>query len=53
MQEQQEMWVQSLGREEPLEEEMATRSSNPANPTDKGDWTTINKYLHTWNKWNK
>ena len=25
----QEMWVQSLGREEPLEEEMATHSSIP------------------------
>ena len=27
MQETQEMWVQSLGREDPLEEEMATHSS--------------------------
>ena len=27
MQETQEMWVQSLGREDPLEEEMATDSS--------------------------
>ena len=26
MQETQEMWVQSLGREDPLEEEMATHS---------------------------
>ena len=28
MQETQEMWVQSLGQEDPLEEEMATHSSN-------------------------
>ena len=27
MQEMQETWVQSLGREDPLEEEMAIRSS--------------------------
>ena len=27
MQETQEMWIQSLGREDPLEEEMATHSS--------------------------
>ena len=27
MQETQETWVQSLGQEDPLEEEMATRSS--------------------------
>ena len=27
MQETQEMWVQSLGREDPLEEEMSTHSS--------------------------
>ena len=30
MQEKQEMQVQSLGREDPLEEEMATHSSIPA-----------------------
>ena len=29
MQETQEMWVSSLGREDPLEEEMATYSSIP------------------------
>ena len=28
MQETQEIWVQSLGQEDPLEEEMATHSSN-------------------------
>ena len=30
MQETQETWVQSLGREDPLEEEMATHSSSLA-----------------------
>ena len=30
MQEPQEMWAQSLGLEDPLEEEMATHSSNLA-----------------------
>ena len=30
MQEMQETWVQSLGWEDPLEEEMATHSSVPA-----------------------
>ena len=30
MQEVQEMWVQSLGQEDPLEEEMATHSSTLA-----------------------
>ena len=34
----QEMWVQSLGQEDPLGKEMATRSSILAweNPTDRG-----------------
>ena len=30
MQEMQEMWVWSLGQEDPLEKEMVTRSSIPA-----------------------
>ena len=36
----QETQVQSLGREDPLEEEMATHSSIPAwgNPMDRGAW---------------
>ena len=35
--ETQEMWVQSLGREDPLEEEMATHSfSCLGNPMDRG-----------------
>ena len=37
--ETQEMWVQSLGREDPLEEEMATHSfSCLGNPMDRGAW---------------
>ena len=36
----QETWVRSLGREDPLEKEMATRSSILAweNPMDRGAW---------------
>ena len=36
----QETWVQSLGPEDPLEEDMATHSSIVAwrIPTDRGDW---------------
>ena len=30
MQEKEETWLQSLGQEDPLEEEMATHSSIPA-----------------------
>ena len=38
MQEAQETGVQSLGREDPLVEDMATHSSIPAwNPTDRGE----------------
>ena len=40
MQEPQETWVQSLGWEDPLEEEMATHSNSLAwrIPMDRGDW---------------
>ena len=40
MQEMQEMWVQSLDWEGPLEEEMGTHSSILAweNPLDRGAW---------------
>ena len=40
MQETQETWVQSLGREGPLEEDMATHSSILVweNPMDRGAW---------------
>ena len=36
----QETWVQSLGREDPLKEDMATYSSILAwgNPMDRGAW---------------
>ena len=33
----QETWVRSLGREDPLEKEMATHSCLE-NPTDRGAW---------------
>ena len=37
--EMQETWVRYLGREDPLEEGMATHSIIPAeNPTDRGAW---------------
>ena len=40
MEEMQEMWVWSLGHEDPLEEEMETHSIILAwkNPMDKGVW---------------
>ena len=40
MEEAQEMWVRSLGQEDPLEEEMAIHSSILAwkNPMDRGAW---------------
>ena len=40
MQETQKMWVQSLGWEDPLEEEMATHSRilDWENPIDRGTW---------------
>ena len=40
MQELQETWVQSLGQEDPLEEEMATHSSISGleNPIDREAW---------------
>ena len=42
MQETQEMWVQSLGQEDPLEKEMTTCSSILAwkNSMDRGAWKT-------------
>ena len=38
MQETQEAWVLSLGREGPLENAMATHSSCLENPMDRGAW---------------
>ena len=46
MQETQEMWVWSLGQEDPLEEGMATHSSilNLENPMSKGAlWATVHR----------
>ena len=40
MQETLEMQVRSLGRDDPLEEEMATHSTCQGNPTDRGSWWT-------------
>ena len=37
----QEMQVQSLSWEDPLEKEMATHSSILVNPIDRGAWWTI------------
>ena len=41
MQEMQEARVQSLGLEDPLEEEMATQSSCLENSMDRGVWQAI------------
>ena len=50
-----EMWVPSLGQEDPLEEEMATHSSIPCleNPMDRGAWwATVHRVAksQTWLK---
>ena len=50
-QEMWEMWVQSLGWEDPLEEEMATLSSILAwrIPVDKGVWrATVHGVAQSW-----
>ena len=43
LKEMQETWVQSLGREDPLEEEIPTHSSilGLENPMDRGAWQAI------------
>ena len=48
VQETQEMWVQSLGREDPLEDDMATHSSIlAAQSMDRGTWSaTIHRVTH-------
>ena len=50
----QETQVQSLGREESLEEEMATHSSILAwriNPTDRGAWwATVHGVVKSWTR---
>ena len=51
MQEPQEMWVQSLGWEDPLEECVATHSSILAwrIPIDRGDWqATVHGATENW-----
>ena len=52
MQETKETWVRSLGWEDPLEEDMATHSSE--NPMDRGAWraivhaqTEVTEHAHT------
>ena len=47
----QEMWVRSLGWEDPLEKEMTTRSSILAleNPMDRGAWqATVHGVTKSW-----
>ena len=43
LKEMQETWVQSLGREDPLEEQIRTHSSilDLENPMDRGAWQAI------------
>ena len=51
MQEKQETWVHSLGREDPLEEEMATHSGILAgkNPLDREAWqATVLEVAKSW-----
>ena len=51
MQETQETWVQSLGQEDPLEKEMATRSRILAwrIPMDRGAWrATVHEVTKSW-----
>ena len=51
MQETQEMWVPSLGQEDPLEESMATHSSILAwrVPMDRGAWrATVHRVTQSW-----
>ena len=51
VQETQEMWVRSLGWEDPLEKEMATHSSISClkNPMDRGSClATITKVAKSW-----
>ena len=61
MQELQEMWIQSLGREDPLEEDMATHSSflawripwmeEPGGLQSRGaakTWTQLSSHTHTY-----
>ena len=51
MEEIEEMWVRSLGWEDPLEENMAAHSSILAwgNPMDRGAWWALSPPL-TWQR---
>ena len=51
MQETQETWFQSLGQEDPLEEEMTTliQFSCLKNPMDRGNWqATVQRVTKIW-----
>ena len=49
MQEPQEMWVRSLGREDPLEEGNPLQYSCLKNPMDRGAWqATVHRVTKSW-----
>ena len=51
MQETKEMWIRSLGQEDPLEESMVTHSSFLAwrIPMNRGAcWTTVHRIAKSW-----
>ena len=49
MQELQEMWVQSLGQEDPLEGGNPPQYSCLENPMDRGAWwATVHKLVKSW-----
>ena len=51
MQETQEMWVRSLGQEDPLEEGMSLQYSCLENPTDWGAWRgTVHGVPKSWTR---
>ena len=53
MQETQEMWIQSLGQEDPLEEEVVTHFSILAweNPMDSRAWqATVQRFAKSWTR---
>ena len=54
MQQMQETWVQSLGWEDPLQEEMTTHCSILAwkNPMDRGSWrATVHGVMKNQTQW--
>ena len=52
MQEMEETWVQSLGGEDPLEEGMATHSSNLVwrilGTEEPHEWATVHRVAKSW-----